>query len=213
METRRKQLHAALLDAFTLDEMERLLAFMGGERRDLPEGRNKEAIFFELVEQAWREGWMLDLAKAAYEARAANEKVKAFAENHLRTVFAELRPARSSQRRFMNEHEYIPDEGTKLSDRVQRIEFQLSGFNGYRGMIGELQQLKDEIKGFESKLGLMETTLDQVLTAVRGMDGAPRANHDPWLTWLFWAVLALAVLALGVLGSEAVANLAAWMGG
>ena len=206
METRRQQLHDALMDAFVVKDMEMLLAAME-PRRELPLGSNKEAIFFDLIERSWREGWMLELAKAAYLKRAANEKIHAFAQNHLRTTFAEEMPQQQQRRRRRRVPADYDDTDWQL--RLQRVEFRLVGIDGDNGLVGDLKRVRSDLGNIEREMAAIKTQVDQLLDIIQDARGVP-AGGSVWTRWLFWLVSALVLLSLG---ADLWAKIALWMAG
>ncbi len=71
----------ALRDAFTLDEFDQLLFFYLGRRRENIAGPgNFQAVLYQVLSAAEREGWTLRLLAAAREANPTNARLMALAE-------------------------------------------------------------------------------------------------------------------------------------
>ena len=76
---REKQLHEALVDAFTKDTMERLLHFELDIRLDtISLGTDTMTLFFDVIRDLARSGRIDDLISAAFKANSGNKRLHAF---------------------------------------------------------------------------------------------------------------------------------------
>jgi hypothetical protein len=77
----KKELHEALLDAFTYATFERMLSYELDKMLEniAPRG-SFEDVVFQVINAAQREGWLVDLIQGAHEANPGNQKLHAFAK-------------------------------------------------------------------------------------------------------------------------------------
>ena len=77
-------LHKALLDAFEVTEMQRLLNFKLNRRMDeISTGKNKRKLFYDVIQAAVGQGWVGALVVQAYRVNLGNRLLRAFVAEHL----------------------------------------------------------------------------------------------------------------------------------
>jgi len=78
-----EQLLEALLDAFKVDEVERLLKLrLDRTMREISMAANQRALYFEIIQDADSKGWMTELVTQAYRAAPLNNLMYTFVEEH-----------------------------------------------------------------------------------------------------------------------------------
>jgi len=155
-----KQLHAALMDAFTIDDMDQLLRFEFDPPVEMESvvgsGGSKNAQFFDVIEWAARNSKLSDLAHAAYRIRSGNEKIRVFFETYGKINFAPNQATTNNP--------YVIDESPTqtLRDRVREIELLLRGFDGNNGFQSQLKELRREVAEMQKTLNQVLARLDRI---------------------------------------------------
>lgn len=143
-----QQFHAALMDAFTIDSMQRMLSFeMGQDLESIVSGGNKQAQFFDLIKWSAEHDKLNDLAYAAYRTVPSNEKINEFFRKYGGIEFAPNQAIMSNP--------YVIDEPNQtIRDRLREVEIFLfgpKGSNGIRSQLNEVRADTAEIKETDRK--------------------------------------------------------------
>lgn len=71
-----KRFADALIGAFDLPSLDRVILTLNRRRENISTAGNKTAVIYDVVELASREGWLSDLKRAARAANPNNEQLK-----------------------------------------------------------------------------------------------------------------------------------------
>lgn len=137
-----KHLHQALMDAFTPDDLDRLLRFNFENKRLFNftnENKSKDDMFLDVIDASIAGGWMLALAEAAFRERSGNEKLRAFFENHVERNF---RSDHAPRRQSVEKQPYYMPESGDINERVRMLEILWRGVDGYNGALSKIRHLE-----------------------------------------------------------------------
>ena len=153
-----QQFHAALMDAFTIDSMQRMLSFeMGQDLESIVSGGNKQAQFFDLIKWSAENNKLNDLAYAAYRTVPNNEKINEFFRQYGEIEFA---PNQS----IMSNPYVIDDPNQTIRDRLREVEIFLfgpKGSNGIRSQLKEVREDTSEIKETLNKILVQQNKAEE----------------------------------------------------
>lgn len=166
MERRLDRLYDAIMSAFTVAEMERLLrSELEIDMATIATTGNKSEQFFEVVQAAERGGWLHSLAVAAFKERSGNEKIQLFFDDYI----GHMAKGSSRSGRIMLDGPYTYDNtDSSLRERVRNLEIRVSGIDGDNGI--------------EARLRAIEIQLGK--------------QHSRWITVLQWLIVGTALFPL-----------------
>ncbi|MCB0086360.1 MAG: hypothetical protein KDE54_00475 [Caldilineaceae bacterium] len=145
------ELHKALVGAFTLEGLERMLRYqMGLELESISRAGDKEAVVATLVRTAGREGWLFGLIQAAYQANPGNERLQFLLRSPQIQKMLKTEPqgVRVVAPSAVNQ---------SVEDRVTEIEF-LLGTRGFNGLMRKVQSNEDRLIRIEEALAVRGNT-------------------------------------------------------
>jgi Effector-associated domain 1 len=180
------ELHKALIEAFTVEGLERMLRYqMGLDLETISTASDKESVVTAVVSTAAREGWLRGLVNAAFESNPGNEKLQSL-----------KRISHTQKAPYMQPYEvYRPVDGDGkrgLDDRVTELEF-LIGSRGVNGIMKSVQRLDERMQRIESSLALRNDTpigprAMQFLLLLIAVATAIAAAQPTWgLIMLIWS--------------------------
>src|SRR5262249_11308647 len=89
-----EKLHEALLDAFDVESLKRMLRFrLGLKLQDLSLARNFTQVVFDVLDRAEQCGWTYQFVMAAYKVEPRNPKLHAFCEAEAQFALSPQEPA------------------------------------------------------------------------------------------------------------------------
>ncbi len=141
-------LHKALMEAFTLEGLARMLQYqMGLDLETISTASDKEAVVAKLVRTAAAEGWLRGLVAAAFAANPGNEKLGAL-----------MRMMQMRSEAPMPTHRPPGDEKGDMDERVTDLEY-LMGTRGINGVLRKMEAHDKRFDRIESALSLTATPL------------------------------------------------------
>lgn len=144
MDSRIRQFYVALMDAFTVDELDHLLRFGLDKKLDDISSTDaaKPKVFLNVVDSAIANGWLLQLAQAAFMERSANEKIRAFYADHVEPSFRNDQPRAG---RFTPPYFDTSTSSMDIGDRIRELEILFRGIDGYNGVLSRMADMERRI--------------------------------------------------------------------
>jgi len=134
------------MDAFTVDELDGLLRFGLDKKLDDISSTSaaKPKVFLNVVDHAIANGWLLQLAQAAFMERSANEKIRAFYADHVEPSFRNDQAAPRSGR-FTPPYFDTSNSNMDIGDRIRELEILFRGIDGYNGVLSRMADMERRI--------------------------------------------------------------------
>lgn len=131
------RLHAALIDAFTIEDLNQMLTYSFNKR--LEDFTNSNALkseqFLDVIDSSIANGWFYELANEARNSNPGNEKLNAFYQDFVRP--------------WLSEH-------TLKTERVKDVPSEYLSSKNHGGLAGRIRDLEVIVRGPDGRNGLRD---------------------------------------------------------
>ena len=186
--TNLRELHAAIVGAFNVDEFARVLHGIGRNLDDYAaRGDVWPSVVWQVINASDRGGWLADLVVSSLAANPGNEGVREFFLAHGRELIAEP-PASGVQKIDQVVHMEADGHIKELMDLVRQLEIQIRGSAAYGavGLAESMQRLSEQI----GKLAADVTDIKR-----------QQSENNQQIRNLWYTVLGIGIIMVGLLAT------------